>query len=123
MSKKKATEEANVETAQATNEAETAIAESAVSENAEMAEGAKDESFCIYLGPTITRVIRNGKMFTGNKEAVLNELKDVTVKYPLVAEMVISCETLAEDRIKIKTPGNLLYVNYQKLAKSLRNGG
>ena len=35
---------------------------------------------------------------------------------PLIAQLVVDGETLPVDRIKVKTPGNLLYVTYHKLA-------
>ena len=40
----------------------------------------------------------------------------VIEKHPLVATLIVSGNTLPVDRIKVKTPGNLLYVNYRKLA-------
>ena len=36
--------------------------------------------------------------------------------YPLIATLVIPGDQVSEARIKVKTPGNLLYVNYHKLA-------
>jgi hypothetical protein len=44
----------------------------------------------------------------------------VIAQYPLIASLVVSDETLPTDRIKVKTPGNLLYVNYHKLAKGMK---
>lgn len=105
----------------ATQEAEAAVAVNAYdeAENATVAKVASDDGFSMYLGPTIARVIRHGSMYRGTREAVLNSLSDKIEKYPLIATMVISDKTLATDRIKIKTPGNVLYVNYHKLAKTL----
>lgn len=76
---------------------------------------AENGGFCVYLGPTITGVIQSGTVYSGTKESVLLTLKSVVDKYPLVASLVITDKTLPEDRIKVKTPGNILYVNYKKL--------
>ena len=56
---------------------------------------------------------------TGRKE-VLDTLAPVIEQHPLIASLVVSDETLPADRIKVKTPGNLLYVNYHKLAKGMK---
>lgn len=71
--------------------------------------------FCVYLGPTITGVIQCGTVYSGTKEKVISSLKDVINKYPLVSSLIITDKNLSEDRIKVKTPGNILYVNYKKL--------
>lgn len=76
---------------------------------------AKD-SFCVYIGPTIMGVIQNGTIYRGNKETVVALLSEEISKRPLLASLIVTSETLAEDRIKVKTPGNLLHVNYRKLA-------
>ncbi len=75
----------------------------------------KSDGFCVYLGPTITGVIQCGTVYRGTKEKVLKELKYATEKYPLIESLVVTDKTLSKDRIKVKTPGNILYVNYNKL--------
>lgn len=74
-----------------------------------------NDGFCVYLGPTITGVIQSGTVYRGEKAKVLTELEAVVKKYPLVKSLVVTDKTLSEDRIKVKTPGNILYVNYKKL--------
>lgn len=76
---------------------------------------AENSGFCVYLGPTITGAIQSGTVYSGTREKVLSELKTVIDKYPLVSSLVVEDKTLSEDRIKVKTPGNILYVNYKKL--------
>lgn len=77
---------------------------------------AHEAGFCMYIGPTIMGVIQNGTVFRGTKaEALSSVSSDVIEKYPLIASLIVSDSTLAEDRIKVKTPGNWLYVNYHKL--------
>lgn len=75
----------------------------------------KNDGFCVYIGPTITGVIQSGTIYRGNKQEVLASLALAIKKIPLIKTLVVSSETLPEDRIKVKTPGNLLYVNYHKM--------
>ena len=77
---------------------------------------ARSGGFCVYLGPTITGVIQSGTIYRGEKAKVLTELEPVVKKYPLVETLIVTGETLPEDRIKVKTPGNILYVNYKKMS-------
>ena len=66
----------------------------------------KAAGFCVYLGPSIRGVIQSGTVYRGGKAAVLKELAPALERHP----------TLPVDRIKVKTAGNLLNVNYKKLA-------
>ena len=50
------------------------------------------------------------------KAAVLKELAPALERHPLIASLVVTSDTLPVDRIKVKTAGNLLNVNYKKLA-------
>ncbi len=75
------------------------------------------EGFCIYLGPTKLGVIQYGSCYGGSKEAVLKQIEDIVSRYPLVASLIIPGAELAKARTLVKTPGNLLYNNYRKLAK------
>ena len=70
--------------------------------------------FCVYLGPTMMGVIQRGTIYHGGRKEVLDSLA------PVIESLVVSDETLPADRIKVKTPGNLLYVNYHKLAKGMK---
>ena len=63
--------------------------------------------FCVYLGPTMMGVIQRGTIYRGGRKEVLDSLAPVIEQHPA-------------DRIKVKTPGNLLYVNYHKLAKGMK---
>jgi|GEM_PF-346745 len=72
--------------------------------------------FCVYLGPSIHGVILGGTVFGADKKATLAEIESTVKAYPLVAALIAPGDTLPESRIKVKTPGNLLYENYRKLA-------
>ena len=76
---------------------------------------AAEVGFCVYIGPTIAGVIQSGTIFRGTRSEVLATAAGITEKYPMVATLIVAADTLAQDRIKVKTPGNLLYVNYHKL--------
>lgn len=78
--------------------------------------GVNDAGFCVYIGPTIIGVIQTGTVYNGKKADVLKSIAPAVEKHPLIASLVVSGKTLPEDRIKVKTPGNLLFVNYKKLA-------
>lgn len=72
-------------------------------------------SFCVYIGPSIKGVIQNGTIFDGSKDKVEKGLANAIEKYPLISNLIVTDKTLAEDRIKVKTAGNLLNVYYKKL--------
>ena len=76
----------------------------------------KSDGFCVYLGPTITGVIQSGTIYRGDKATVIAGLENAIKKYPLIKTLVVTDKTLSDDRIKVKTPGNILYVNYKKMS-------
>lgn len=78
----------------------------------------KGAGFCVYIGPSIVGLMQNGTVYRGTKPEVLkrNDVAAAVEKRPLVASLIVSGDTLAADRIKVNTPGNLLYVNYRRLA-------
>lgn len=98
--------------------AETAAAAAPVVEKTTRAktEKAADVAFCVYLGPTIHGVIQSGTIYNGNRKATEKALAEAIEKYPLIAKLIVTDKTLAEDRIKVKTSGNALNVFYRKLA-------
>ena len=76
----------------------------------------KAAGFCIYLGPSIRGVINHGAMFRGTKAQFRERLHDAIEARPLIGEMIVSDTMLPKARVKLKTPGTRLYVNYHKLA-------
>lgn len=82
--------------------------------------GHADELF-VYIGPNIHGVIQSGMVLDGVREAALASISLAVEKHPLVAALVVPARTLAEDRIKVRTPGNLLHVNYAKLVAGLKS--
>lgn len=80
-----------------------------------------DDGFCVYLGPTITGVVQTGTVYSGSKEKVLFALDETIKKFPLIAKLIVTGKDLPEARVKVKTPGNILYVNYHKLCSGRKN--
>lgn len=77
-----------------------------------------DESeYCVYIGPTILGVIQEGTIYSEPKSKIVKQLSREIEVYPLIKTLIVSNKALMADRIKVKTPGNILYVNYQKLRK------
>jgi len=76
----------------------------------------KSEGFCVYIGPSIPGIIQSGTVYHGNRAKALKAIAPIVEARPLVADLVVDGATLSADRIKVTTPGNLLYVNYHKLA-------
>ena len=77
---------------------------------------ARSAGFSVYIGPSIPGVIQSGHIYDSPRADALKSIANIVEKYPLVASLVVDGATLAVDRTKVKTPGNLLYVNYHKLA-------
>ena len=76
------------------------------------------KEFCMYLGPNIVGVIQTARVFRGSKYEVCQQLADAIEKYPGIKDLIIPGSRLAEDRVKVATPGTLLNDAYIKLVKS-----
>ena len=79
--------------------------------------------FCVYLGPSIHGAILSGTIFSTDKKTTLANSERILKDYPLIADLIVPGDILPESRIKVKTPGNLLYMNYNKLVGILKTGG
>ncbi len=75
----------------------------------------KSAGFSVYIGPTIPGVIQSGHIYSGSRDETLKVIAPIVEKRPLVASLLVDGDTLSVNRIKVKTPGNLLHVNYMKL--------
>ncbi len=109
----------NIKTAPAKAEGEKIVEAAATAAEAPPATkkpDAKSAGFCVYIGPSIPGVIQSGHVYGGSRREVLKTIAPIVEKRPLVATLLVDGATLAADRIKVKTPGNLLFVNYKKLA-------
>lgn len=79
------------------------------------------ERFCVYIGPSIRGVIQSGTIFDKSLEDTKAFLATAIEKYPLIGKLISTDKTIAEDRIKVKTAGNLLNVYYTKIASGKSN--
>lgn len=82
---------------------------------------AKDAGFFVYLGPSIRGVIQTASVFTGSREEVEEILAGPIERYPRIKRLLVSGDTLPDDRINVKTPGNGLYNAYTRLVSELNN--
>ena len=95
----------------------------ATSETAPRSPEASESGLWVYLGPSIYGAIISGTVFTGPKKGdALAEVVDALVNYPSIANLIVPGESLPASRLKVKTPGNLLYAEYRKLADRLGGG-
>lgn len=64
----------------------------------------------VYIGPTLPNGrLKGNAIFSGSREEVTAHLAGVLEDYPLVNDLIIPVEELAEQRVKVSTPGN--YIN------------
>ena len=106
------------------NKAETADtveeAEKSQEPKVEKAAPEKKDGFFVYIGPSIRGQIQNGSVYGGTRADVEALLAGAIEKHPRIKKLIVSGDTLPEDRINVKTPGNYLYENYRKLVSELK---
>lgn len=88
----------------------------ATKRNSAPAETVTECGFCAYVGPTLLGVIQNGTVFDQPKSAIIKGLAPVIAKHPLIEKLIVPGDNLAEAKLNVKRPGNIMYVNYHKLA-------
>jgi hypothetical protein len=116
LKKDKASAETPQEAAGATkNEAEIITPQEETNSTA-TAKAAKEEqkqraAKCfVYIGPNLpSGKLKGNTIFSGSREETTAFLADVLKDYPLVRDLIIPVEELAEQRVKAATPGN--YIN------------
>lgn len=81
------------------------------------------DSVCVYIGPSIRGVIQKGAIYVGTKTEVEAALDSAIQKYPRIRSLIVSGDTLAADRVSIKTPGTRLNNEYKKLLSEVKKGG
>ena len=77
---------------------------------------ANTSGFYIYLGPNIKGLIQTGTIYRGTRRDALRSAAAAIEQEPLVKTLIVSGDALPEARLRVKSPGNALYANYQKLA-------
>ena len=77
---------------------------------------ANKSGFYIYIGPNIKGLIQTGSIYRGDREHAHQMAAAAIEKHPKVKTLIVAGDALPEARLKVKTPGNALYVNYRKIA-------
>ncbi len=72
--------------------------------------------FYCYIGPNLKGLIQTGTIYRGTRRDALNKAAAAVAAQPLVKTLIVPGDALPSARIKVRTPGNVLYANYQKLA-------
>ncbi len=83
----------------------------------EKPDGSCAAGFYCYIGPNIAETIAHGAVFVGTWAQALEAAKDAIEKNKLVKTLIVAGDTLHNDRLKVKTPGNALYANYKRIAE------
>ena len=71
--------------------------------------------FYIYIGPNIKGLIQTGSIYRGDREHAHQMAAAAIEKHPKVKSLIVSGDALPEVRLRVKTPGNVLYANYNEL--------
>lgn len=73
--------------------------------------------FFMYIGPTIRGLIQSNTIYIGTRAEALKAAAAAIEHAPLVETLIVPGETLAADRIKLKTPGTAVYLNYRRVLR------
>jgi len=72
--------------------------------------------FYIYIGPNIKGLIQTGTIYRGDRESAYQKAATAIAQRPKVKTLIVSGDALPKARLKVKTPGNVLYATYKELA-------
>lgn len=72
--------------------------------------------FYIYIGPNIKGLIQTGTIYRGDRANAYQMAAAAIEQRPKVKTLIVSGDSLPTARLKVKTPGNILYANYKELA-------
>lgn len=72
--------------------------------------------FYIYIGPNIKGLIQTGTIYRGSRAHALRMAAAAVKAQPKVKSLIVAGDELPQARLKVRTPGNILYANYHKLA-------
>lgn len=93
--------------------------EAPVTQETEAVPGAaevNESGFYMYIGPNLKGFIQTGTIFRGTRKAAYKAAAAAIKRQHLVKTLIVSGDALPEARLKVRQPGNALYVSYQKLA-------
>lgn len=101
------------ETATKAEETEQAVKSTTEAEKPQETENTKaTEGRFIYIGPTTKTGLVENAIFTGTREGVEEHLKDTIDKIPQVRLLIVTTDSLAVNKAKVKKAGTLLNKYY-----------
>ena len=80
-------------------------------------------TYYVYIGPTIKSAAQHNSIIPGTRDEVLKKLESAIEKYPLMKQLLVSGEELAEARNQIRQPGTRLHDVYRRLVTGLTKQG
>lgn len=92
----------------------------AVKTQAKSAGAESSSGIWTYIGPNIKGAIHTGKTFRGTRAKVLEQARAALEAEPMVQRMIVAGETLARDRVLVRTQGTVLYETFKAIAKKER---
>lgn len=99
----------------ATDSAVEIMQETVAQAGQEKPESNKSGFYC-YIGPNLKRLIQTGTIYQGTRAKAEAQAAGAIQAQPLVKTLIVSGDTLPAARVRVRTQGNVLYANYQKLA-------
>lgn len=76
----------------------------------------------IYIGPTTGTGLVENTIFSGSRAAVEEHLKDTLEKIPQVRLLIVTTESLAVNKAKVKKTGTLLNKYYNDVLSLSKKG-
>lgn len=76
------------------------------------------QGWCCYIGPSVRGYAQYGDVFP-DYAAARSAMAAALARWPQMEQLIVSGAALADARLRVKTPGNALYVLAQKLRRSL----
>ncbi len=75
----------------------------------------REDSFCVYIGPSIKGLIQNGAVFRGKKQDAVKLTANVIEQFPTVEKLIVADLDLPTARLKVNQSGTLLHKYQQEL--------
>ncbi len=73
----------------------------------------------VYIGPSVTGLIKHGTVYYGGRAAALRAAAPVIEKFPDAGNLIVSVRELPEARLEVKRPGTGLHYLARRIAAKL----
>lgn len=77
-----------------------------------------DARIWVYLGPSIRGIVINGRIFSGSKAEVVQQLENGIREYPQIERLIVSDRELTRARNDLKAKRGI-YIPYEELNKKI----